>query len=76
MFVSLDKFPMPAMEVSLSALSNFNEQCAIISGAITYQNLNGFGLEAIIYGYIGPKNTEYYFNDYTGLVQVLAKIVF
>jgi hypothetical protein len=75
-FASLDEFPVPELTLSLGALGNLTERCAIAAVFLTYRNGNGFSLALNLYGYAGPKNTEYTIPGARGRAQLTARLDF
>jgi hypothetical protein len=58
-FATWNRFFRSDLTLSGSALVNLNQSSALLAAVLAYRDINDFGLSLAIYGFAGPKGTEY-----------------
>jgi hypothetical protein len=75
-FTSINRLFLSSLSASINAVMNLDQHSLILSGGFTYASLNEFFTGVTVSGYLGPKNTEYTFNNQATTVQVTAGVTF
>lgn len=75
-FAVWNRFFRSDLTLSGTALANLNQGSALLAGVLAYRDLNDFGLSLTLYGFAGPKGTEYVLASDALQVQVLAEAPF
>jgi hypothetical protein len=75
-FGSLAKFIIPDLTLTVNAIANINQGCAILTTGVSYTNLSDFSLGFSINSFIGPDNTEYTLQRNGAQIQLTAGIAF
>jgi hypothetical protein len=58
-FAVWNRFFRSDLTLSGTALANLNQSSALLAAVLAYRDLNDFGLSLTIYGFAGPRGTEY-----------------
>jgi hypothetical protein len=75
-FTTFDRFLRRNLTLVFNAIGNLNQRCALLSGGVTYRDLNDFGLSLTVNGFAGPDDTEYTLAGQALQVQVIAEAAF
>lgn len=75
-FAVWNRFFRSDLTLSGTALVNLNQSSALLAGVLAYRDLNDFGLSLTVYGFAGPKGTEYTLASDGLQAQVLAETPF
>jgi hypothetical protein len=75
-FAVWNRFFRSDLTLSGTALMNLNQSSALLAGVLAYRDLNDFGLSLTIYGFAGPKGTEYTLAADGVQAQILAEAPF
>jgi hypothetical protein len=75
-FTSFSRFIVSDMTLIVNGIMNLAHHCAILSAGVQYRNINDFNLGFTVYGFAGPKNTEYTYTNAALSMQLTAGIVF
>ncbi|NPV00124.1 MAG: hypothetical protein HPY53_01965 [Brevinematales bacterium] len=75
-FLSISRFPIQDMSVSVNALGNFNDYSFIVMGGLSYSPVNNCTLGFNIYGYLGEDDCEYTASGNRLGLEATAKVVF
>jgi hypothetical protein len=75
-FAVWNRFFRSDLTLSGTALLNLNQSSALLAGVLAYRDLNDFGLSLTIYGFAGPKGTEYTLASDGVQAQLLAEAPF
>jgi hypothetical protein len=70
------RFIRSSLTLTGNAIANLDQGGAMLAGILAYQDLQGFALNWIVYGFAGPKGTEYTLTDDAIQSQVQAEIRF
>jgi hypothetical protein len=76
LFLSISRFPIQDMSVSLNALGNFNDYSFVVMGGINYSPVNYCTLGFNIYGYLGEDDCEYTATGNRLALDATVKVVF
>jgi hypothetical protein len=76
LFATFSRFLRNDLTLSANAISNLNQNSAILSAGLAYQDLNDFGLSLNVNGFVGPKDSEYAISGQALQVQLLAEVAF
>ena len=58
-FVTVNRFLITDMTLSMNGLVNFNHGCAMLTAGVQYLTLHNFSLGCSITGVVGPEESEY-----------------
>ena len=75
-FGSLAQFIVPDLTLTINAIANLDQGCAILTTGVSYATLNDFSLGLSVNSYLGPDNTEYTLQNNGVQVQLTAGITF
>lgn len=75
-FAIWNRFIRSDLTLSGSALVNLDQAGALLAGVLAYRDLNDFGLSLTVYGFAGPRRTEYTLVSDGLQVQILAEAPF
>jgi hypothetical protein len=75
-FATLDRFLRRDLALTLNAIGNLDQSCAMLSGGIAYRDLNDFSLSLFVNGFAGPRDTEYTLAGEALQVQAIAEVAF
>jgi hypothetical protein len=75
-FANWSRFIRSDLNLSGSALMNLNQSSALLAGVLAYRDINDFGLSLTVYGFAGPRGTEYTLASDGIQVQILAEAPF
>lgn len=75
-FAVWNRFFRSDLTLSGTALMNLNQSGALLAGVLAYRDLNDFGLSLTVYGFAGPKGTEYTLASDGVQAQLLAEAAF
>ncbi len=75
-FTTFDRFLRRNLTLVFNAIGNLNQRCALLSGGITYQDLNDFSLSFTVNGFAGPDDTEYTLAGQAVQAQIIAEAAF
>lgn len=76
LFTEFKKFIISDLSISLSGLTNFNDNSCIAMTQLIYSPMFDFTIECSIAGAIGGENTEYTFTGEQASIELVAKIFF
>ena len=76
LFSSFSRFILSDMTLSVNAIGNLNQKCAMVTGALSYNSIHNFSLELLCTGYFGAKKTEYTITGDGLQVQLTAGVAF
>jgi hypothetical protein len=76
LFATFARFIRSDMSLTFNAVGNLNQQCALISGGLSYRDLNDFNLSFLVNGMAGPDHTEYTFTEQALQAQVILETSF
>ena len=75
-FANWNRFFRSDLTLSGTALINLDQASALLAGVLAYRDINDFGLSLTVYGFAGPRGTEYTLASDGLEVQVLAEAPF
>lgn len=75
-FAVWNRFLRSYLTLSCNAVANLDQSSALLAAVLAYRDLNDFGLSFTVYGFAGPKGTEYTLAGDTGTGQLLAQVAF
>ncbi|MCU0606389.1 MAG: hypothetical protein MUF78_02945 [Candidatus Edwardsbacteria bacterium] len=75
-FGSLTKFIIPDLTLTVNAIANLNQRCAILTTGVSYSTLSDFSLDLSVNGFLGPNSTEYTLQGNGAQVRLAAGLTF
>lgn len=75
-FGSLAKFIVPDLTLTVNAIANLDQGCAILTTGVSYATLNDFTLGLSVNAFLGPDGTEYTLQGNGAQVQLTAGLAF
>ncbi len=75
-FVTVNRFLITEMTLSVNGLMNFNHQCAMLTAGVQYRTLHNFSLGCSVTGVVGPEDSEYAFMGTGASVRVTTGMSF
>jgi len=75
-FATFARFIRSDISLTFNTIGNFNQKCALISGGMSYRDLNDFSLSLLVNGMAGPDNTEYTFSEQAMQAQIIIEAAF
>ena len=75
-FTSIGRFIITDMTLNLNYVRNLNDHSGVLSGGVTYKNLNDFSAGCLVNAYLGPAKREYTISGAKLSVQLTAGVSF
>ncbi len=75
-FATFNRFLLNDLTLTFNAIGNLNQNSAVLSTGLGYQDLNDFSLSFNVNAFAGPYDTEYAISGQALQMQVLAEVGF
>ncbi len=76
LFATFNRFLRSDLTLTGSAVANLDQECALFSAGVAYQDINDFSLSFYVNGFSGPEGTEYTFLGQAVQAQFVAEASF
>ena len=76
LFMSISKFIISDLTLTVNGILNFNHRCAVISTGLQYRNLHNFSLGFLVNAIVGPEESEYTLFDDAASLRLTAGVSF